>query len=231
MENNNGNRMVSQLFTLLGILFTACLLLSNLIARKVFALGPIELPASVILFPVTSILGDVFTEVYGFKKASGIIWSGFLSNAFAVLVYWATLALPAADHWTDQAAFVTVIGPSFRVFVASLLGYLFGSFSNAMVLSKLKVATEGKRLWVRTIVSTLVGEAFDTVIFIGVAFAGVSGMGPVDLLRMIFFEYVFKVLYEAVFTPVTYWVVRRVKQIEGVDAYDKDVSYNVFKLK
>lgn len=223
---NNERAMVSKIFAILGIIYVTCLLLSNLIAGKMMALGSITLPAAVILFPITYILGDVFTEVYGFKNAKTIIWTGFACSAFAVVIYMITIVLPHPDFWGNQEAFATVLGTTPRVFCASLLGYLFGEFSNSMILSKLKVLTQGKKLWTRTISSTIVGEAFDTIIFITVSFWGT--MENKVLLQMILFQYLFKVCYEIVFTPLTYAVVNWLKRKEGVDVFDNDVRYNLF---
>ncbi len=217
---------VSLLFMILTAIYITCLLLSNLVAGKMWAMTEnITLPAAVILFPVTYILGDVFTEVYGFKNTRTIIWLGFFLNFFAVAVYLLTIALPFPDFWENQEAYAVVLGTTPRVAVASFTGYLFGEFSNSILLSKLKIATKGKKLWLRTILSTLVGEGFDSVIFITVSFFGTMDNGT--LLRMILFQYLFKVLYEAVFTPVTYAVVNFIKNKEAVDTYDYDVRYKV----
>ena len=138
---------VSMLFCLLTVLFTVCLIVSNLIAGKIFSIGGVvTLPAAVLLFPVTYILGDVFTEVYGFKKARNVIWTGFAMNLFAVLIYLAAVALPAPAFFEDQEAYRTVLWSTPRVLAASFTGYLVGEFSNSFVLSKLKVLTKGKRL-------------------------------------------------------------------------------------
>lgn len=224
MENRKA--MVSQRFVVICALYVTCLLLSNLIAGKMMALGNITLPAAVILFPITYIFGDVFTEVYGFKSARTIIWVGFACSFMAVVVYMIAIALPHPDFWTNQAAYETVLGTTPRVFAASLIGYLFGEFSNSMIISKLKVITNGKRLWVRTILSTVVGEAFDSIIFIVISFWGTME-NPV-LLQMILFQYLFKVCYEVVLTPATYLIVGWLKKKENVDVYDHDVKYNVF---
>ena len=213
---------------LIGIVFVACLLLSNLIAGKMWAVTEdITLPAAVILFPVTYILGDVFTEVYGFRKARLIIWAGFAASFFAVIIYLITIALPHPGYWEGQEAYATVMGTTPRVAIASFAGYLFGEFSNSMILSRLKVLTGGKKLWVRTITSTLIGEGFDSVIFIMISFWGTMENSVV--LKMILFQYLFKVLYEILFTPVTYAVVKFVKKKEGIDTFDRDIKYNLIK--
>lgn len=225
MENKKG---VSKLFLCIAVCYVTCLLLSNLIAGKMWAVtDAVTLPAAVILFPITYIFGDVFTEVYGFQKARTIIWLGFGCSFFAVLIYLITIALPHPSFWENQNAYAAVMGTTPRVALASFAGYLFGEFSNSMILSRLKVATKGKHLWVRTIASTLVGEGFDSIIFITISFWGTMDNGTV--LQMILFQYLFKVCYEVIFTPVTYGVVRWLKRQEGVDTYDYDVKYNVLR--
>lgn len=217
--------VVSKVFACLMGLYITCLLLSNLVAGKMMAIGSVTLPAAVILFPVTYILCDVFTEVYGFRSARTVIWMGFSCSFFAVVVYMITIALPHPDFWGNQEAYEIVLGTTPRVFAASLVGYLFGEFSNSMVLSKLKVLTKGKKLWVRTIFSTVVGEAFDTVIFITISFWGT--METSVLLQMMLFQYLFKVCYEIVCTPLTYVVIRKIKNIENIDVYDTDTKYKI----
>lgn len=217
------NKTVSKMFMIIAVVYVTCLLLSNLIAGKMWAIGGITLPAAVILFPITYIFGDVFTEVYGFRNARTIIWLGFGCSFFAVAIYLLTIALPHPDFWANQEAYQTVLGTTPRVAAASFIGYLFGEFSNSMILSKLKVATKGKKLWVRTILSTLVGEGFDSIIFVTVSFWGT--MDNATVLQMILFQYLFKVCYEIIFTPVTYGVVGWLKQKEGVDTFDYDVKY------
>ena len=210
---------------MLTVVYVTCLLLSNLIAGKMWAMTEhITLPAAVILFPVTYIFGDIFTEVYGFQKTRTVIWLGFGCSFFAVAVYLLTIALPHPGFWGNQSAYETVLGTTPRVAIASFVGYLFGEFSNSMILSKLKVMTEGKRLWVRTILSTLVGEGFDSVIFIVISFWGTMDNGTV--LLMILYQYLFKVCFEIVFTPVTYVIVKWLKKKEKTDTYDYDVKYN-----
>ncbi len=222
------NKTVSKLFMIIAVVYVTCLLLSNLIAGKMWAVtGSITLPAAVILFPITYIFGDVFTEVYGFKNARTIIWIGFACSFFAVAVYLITIALPHPAFWENQGAYAIVMGTTPRVAAASFIGYLFGEFSNSMILSKLKVATKGKKLWVRTILSTLAGEGFDSVIFVTISFWGT--MENAAVLQMILFQYLFKVCYEIIFTPVTYAAVNWLKKKEGVDTFDYDVKYHVIR--
>ena len=222
----NESKTVSKLFMIIAVIYVTCLLLSNLIAGKMWAVTEsITLPAAVILFPITYIFGDIFTEVYGFRKARTIIWLGFGCSFFAVAVYLITIALPHPGFWENQDAYATVLGTTPRVAAASFIGYLFGEFSNSVVLSKLKVATGGKKLWIRTILSTLVGEGLDSIIFVTISFMGT--MDNATLAHMILFQYLFKVCYEALFTPATYAIVNWLKKKEGTDVFDYDVKYNI----
>ncbi len=226
MKNND--TFVSKRFLTVAVVYVTCLLLSNLIAGKMWAVSDsITLPAAVILFPVTYIFGDIFTEVYGFRNARTIIWLGFACSFFAVVVYMLTIALPHPGFWTGQEAYQTVLGTTPRIAAASLCGYLFGEFSNSMILSRLKVATGGKHLWLRTILSTLVGEGFDSVIFITVSFWGT--MDNAVVLQMILFQYLFKVGYEVLCTPLTYAIVRHLKQKEGIDTFDYNLKYHIVR--
>ena len=223
MKNETKN--VSKLFMIIAVIYVTCLLLSNLIAGKMWAVTEsITLPAAVILFPITYIFGDIFTEVYGFKKARTIIWLGFGCSFFAVAVYLITIALPHPGFWDGQEAYATVLGTTPRVAIASFIGYLFGEFSNSVVLSRLKVATGGKKLWIRTILSTLVGEGLDSLIFVTISFFGT--MDNATLARMILFQYLFKVCYEAIFTPATYAIVNWLKKKEETDVFDYNVKYD-----
>jgi hypothetical protein len=218
----------SPLFVGLTSLFVTCLLISNIIASKLMQVGGIVLPSAVILFPVTYILADVFTEVYGFKKTRMVIWIGFAANAFMSLVFLIVIALPHPSFFANQAAYATVLGSTPRVLAASLAGYWAGEFSNSIVLSVLKKATQGRYLWTRTISSTIVGEGLDTILFISIAFVGTMP-GPA-LLQMMLAQYLFKVSYEVVCTPLTYLVVGFIKRKEQIDTFDMGVAYNPFKL-
>ena len=221
-------KTISRLFMCMGVVFITCLLLSNLIAGKMWAVTEnITLPAAVILFPITYIIGDVFTEVYGFRKARSVIWLGFICSFFAVMVYLLTIALPHPGYWENQEAYAIVMGTTPRVAIASFAGYLFGEFSNSIILSRLKVVTKGKKLWVRTIGSTLIGEGLDSVIFIMISFWGTMENSVV--LRMILFQYLFKVSYEIIFTPLTYLVIKKVKKAENIDVFDENIKYNLLK--
>ena len=220
---------VSVLFMLAGILFATCLLISNILATKILMIGPWSAPAGVIIFPIAYILNDVITEVWGFGKARLIIWTGFAVNILAVLFFTAGIAIPGAPFGQNQEAFATVLGNTPRIVVASLSAYLIGSFLNAFVMSRMKVATKGKGFSGRAIASTLVGESADSLIFISIAFAGVFPIGV--LITMIFTQAVLKTVYEILILPVTIWVVNFVKRVEGIDTFDTNMSYNLFRVK
>ena len=218
----------SPLFLLIACLFVTCLLISNIIAGKITVILGLTLPAAVILFPITYIFGDILTEVYGYSRARLIIWSGFLANAFMAFVFMITLSLPYPNFWTNQSAFQIVLGFTPRLVAASLIAYLLGEFSNSWVMSKLKLLCQGRHLWIRTIGSTLVGEAFDTLLFITLAFVGIF---PTSVLAgMLLGQYLWKVGYEIAATPLTYLVVGWLKRQEGIDTFDYEVNYNPFKL-
>lgn len=218
----------SPIFLGLTSLFVTSLLISNIIASKLMQIGGIVLPSAVILFPVTYILADVFTEVYGFKKTRMVIWIGFAANAFMSAIFLVAIALPYPPFFSNQAAYATVLGSTPRVLLASLAGYWAGEFSNSIILSVLKKVTKGRHLWARTIGSTIVGEGLDTVLFIGIAFAGT--MPARALAGMMLAQYLFKVSYEVLFTPLTYLVVGFIKRKEHTDTFDTKVAYNPFKL-
>ncbi len=220
---------ISPLFLMLTSIFVTCLILSNIIAGKLIAVWGIPLPAAVILFPITYIFGDILTEVYGYERARLAIWCGFIANLLMVVVFVVTVALPYPGFWKDQAAYRTVLSFTPRLVLASLVAYWSGEFANAFVLSKVKLLTGGRWLWMRTLGSTIVGEGLDTLFFIAIAFGGSM---PLPVLgTMMLAQYVWKVLYEAVATPLTYWVVGWVKRREGIDTFDANVHYNPFSLE
>lgn len=208
---------------LIASLFTGTLIVSNIVAVKISDFGGHFLDSGNIVFPVSYILGDILTEVYGYKQARRIIWSAFLANALALGVIVAAGQLPAAPFWEDQEAYDAILGQTWRIVLASFVAFLVGEFANSIVLSRLKVATAGRFLWLRTISSTLVGQGLDTVLFITIAFAGA---GIPDLPMLMWKTWVFKVGFEVLATPVTYLVVTGLKRAERIDTYDKDVDLN-----
>lgn len=220
---------VSVLFMFAGILFATCLLISNILAVKILMIGPWAVPAGVLIFPLAYILNDVITEVWGFAKARLIIWTGFAVNLLAVLFFTLGVAVPGAPFWENQQAFATVLGNTPRIVAASLMAYLVGSFLNAFIMSRMKVATRGKGFSARAILSTLVGESADSSIFILTAFAGLF---PIEvILTMIVTQAMVKTAYEILILPITVWVVGQVKKAEGIDTYDEGVSYSLFRVR
>jgi len=221
-------KTVSVLFMFAGILFAICLLISNILATKIILIGSWAAPAGVLIFPIAYIINDVIVEVWGYKKARLIIWSGFAVNLLAALFFTLAIVVPAAPFWQNQAAFSTILGSTPRIIAASLLAYLVGSFLNAFVMSKVKVLMKGKDFSVRAVLSTLIGEAADSFIFIVIAFAGNLPFNV--LIGMIFTQACIKTAYEIVILPFTIVVVKWVKKVEGIDTFDESISYNPFSI-
>lgn len=208
-------------------LFVAVLLISNVASTKIVQFGPFTFDGGTILFPVIYIFGDILTEVYGFKAARRVIWTGFFSALLMSAVFIIVGKLPAAADWNNQDAYNVILGLTPRIVIASLVAYFAGEFSNSVTLAKMKVATKGKWLWSRTIGSTLIGEGIDTALFVLIAFWGVL---PSELIwTIIVSNYLFKVGVEVVFTPATYGVVGFLKKREGVDVFDEGVRLSPFR--
>ena len=214
-------------FLLMAVLFTVCLISSNLFATKVISVFGIALPGAVIVFPLSYILNDCIAEVWGYRKARFVIWMAFAMNLLVVLVGQVIVWLPAADFWDGAPHFDYMFRMAPRMVAASLLAFLAGSMLNALVLSRMKVADGGKRFGVRAIVSSLAGEFTDSLIFIPIAFFGTPLKA---LFSMMLAQVTFKVCYEIIVLPLTSLVVRKVKQVEGIDTFDKSISYNPFKI-
>lgn len=200
-----------QLYSILTGVFVACLLISNVLSAKTFTFGSVVLPTAVIIFPVVYIVNDVMAEIYGFRKARNIILLGFALNALAVAAYTIAIALPAPEYATEgAAAFAAVLGSTWRILIASFAAYLVGSLVNAGIMVRLKAKLR-QHLMFRCVLSTLIGEGIDAVIFITIAFAGTM---PVEtLLIMIAAQAAFKTLFEVVFYPVTRFVIKKVEQL------------------
>jgi hypothetical protein len=199
--------------------FVTALVVSNIIAVKLVEISGQIFPAGLVIFPLSYLLGDVLTEVYGFRAARAVIWLGFACNLVAIGAIQAAIHLPAAGFWEDnQDAYDLTLGTTWRIFVASLAAYLVGEFANATVLARMKVATRGRFLWTRTIGSTIVGEGLDSLIFITVAFAG-TGAG---LLNPVVTTWLIKIGWETAATPFTYALVNFLKRREGVDVFDRE---------
>lgn len=217
----------STCFLLMAILFNVCLIASNLFETKLFILGPISLTGGVIIFPISYILNDCIVEVWGYKKARLVIWTGFAMNFFVVLTAQLVRLLPAAPFWDGGAHFDYVFALAPRITFASMLAFVCGSTVNAWVMSRMKVASSGKRFSLRAIASTIAGETLDSIIFFPIAFWGIEAG---NMLRLMLTQIVVKTLYEIIILPVTMTVVKKVKQHEGEDVFDGRISYNPFKI-
>ena len=209
-------------------LFVTCLLTANTIAAKLIIVGGVVLTAGIVIFPLSYVLGDVLTEVWGYPAARRVIWLGFACNVVMVVAIWIGGELPPAPFGASQFAYDEVLGQTPRILAASFVAYLVGEFANAFVLAKLKIATQGRWLWIRTIGSTVVGQALDSAVFVTLAFLGTMP-GPV-LAGVIVGQWIVKVLYEAAGTPLVYAVVAWLKAREGVDAYDRETDFNPIRL-
>jgi uncharacterized integral membrane protein (TIGR00697 family) len=211
---------------LIMAVFVTVLIVSNIASTKVMVLGPFTFDGGTILFPLAYIFGDVLTEVYGYRASRRVIWTGFACLALMAVTLGIVDLLPPASDWTLQEAYHAILGQTPRIVLGSLAAYWAGEFVNSYILAKLKVFTDGRWLWVRTISSTIFGEGVDTSIFLLIAFLGVWSN---ELLWTVFFSnYVFKVGVETVFTPLTYQVVKRLKQVENEDFYDRETNFNPF---
>jgi uncharacterized integral membrane protein (TIGR00697 family) len=209
-------------------LFVTCLITANITAVKLVNLYGFILPAAILIFPLSYIIGDVLTEVYGYRQARRIIWLGFFCNFITVLAIWVGQVLPAASFWEAQEAYERILGYTPRLLFASFLAYLVGEFANAYVLAKMKIATRGRWLWLRTIGSTLVGQGLDSLVFITLAFVGTIPVAA--LILTIIAQWLAKSIYEAAVTPLTYIVVKFLKRKEGLEVYDHDTRFNPFSV-
>ncbi|MEO1488601.1 MAG: queuosine precursor transporter [Pseudomonadota bacterium] len=214
--------------------FVTILLLSNLIGASKPTY--ITLPggeqwiygAGVLFFPVSYVIGDILTEVYGYDRARRVIWTGFAALAFMAFMAWVVVSLPPADGWPYQSDYENVFGNSWRIVIASIVAFWAGEFANSIVMAKMKVWTQGRALWTRTIGSTVVGQGLDSLIFYPLAFWAIPGWPVEVLLQVMISQWVIKVVWEAVLTPVTYVVVNRLKAAEGVDLFDTDTNFSPF---
>ena len=206
-------------------LFVVILLISNIVASKFFAIGPLRISVAQILFPMTYIFGDIFTEVYGYGTSRRAIWYGFFASFILVAISFIAVTIPPAPEYKDQQAFATIFAPVGRIVAASLIAYWCGEFANSFTLAKMKLVTKGRYLWTRTIGSTVVGQAVDTTVVMAIIFY----REPVGVIaRLIVSGYLIKVLYETLMTPVTYAIVNFLKRTEHVDYFDHDTNFNPF---
>lgn len=211
---------------IITVIFITSLITANVIAVKVVSLGFLILPAAIFVFPLSYIVGDVLTEVYGYRWARKVIWLGFLCNLIFVFFAWVGQLLPAASFWEGQEAYVSILGYAPRLLVASFCGYLVGEFANSFIMAKMKVATQGRWLWARTIGSTIVGQGLDTSIFIIIAFAGTPSFTPM----LILYHWLAKTAIEVLATPLTYKAVNYLKKKEKIDVYDDKTNFNPFTI-
>jgi uncharacterized integral membrane protein (TIGR00697 family) len=217
---------ISHRLVIIIALFVTCFITANVVVVKFVDFGPVDLPAAVLLFPLSYIFGDVLTEVYGYRVARRVIWLGFACNLIFVFFAWIGQLLPSASFWGNQEAYVAILGQTPRILGASLAGYLVGEFANSFVLARMKILTRGRWLWSRTIGSTVVGEGLDSAVFLTLAFVGTPVFMPITIL----YHWLAKTVIEAVLTPVTYAIVNWLKKKEGVDTYDYETTYNPFTI-
>jgi uncharacterized integral membrane protein (TIGR00697 family) len=223
---------VSHRFVIVTAIFVTCLITANIIVIKPIALGiklfglPVSLPAAIVIFPLSYIVGDILTEVYGYRLARRVIWLGFLCNLIAVIAIWIGQILPPSPVWEGQQAYKSILGYVPRILLASFIAYLVGEFSNSFVLAKMKIKTKGRWLWTRTIGSTIVAQALDAAIFIPVAYVGMFDWSFIAMVSIA--HWIAKVTYEVVATPLTYAVVNYLKKKEAIDAYDYGTNFSPF---
>ena len=227
LDGATGARRHFRYFDYVMAAFVAILLLSNLIgAAKLSTVAGFTFGAGILFFPVSYVIGDVLTEVYGYANARRCIWAGFLAMIFMAFMSYVVVAMPPAESWNGQAAYESVFGLVPRIVVASMLAFWAGEFVNSFVLAKMKIWTKGKLLWSRTIGSTVFGQAVDSAIFYPVAFYGI--WETQDVIAVMITNWAMKVAWEAILTPVTYVVVGWLKGREGVDVYDEGTEFSPF---
>jgi len=224
-------------YDIVMVAFVTVLICSNLIGPAKIAqldlplLGVVTFGAGVLFFPISYVFGDILTEVYGYDRARKVIWAGFAGLIFASVMATIVVALPPAPFWNHQAAYEVAFGSAWRIVLASMIAYFCGEFVNSFVLAKMKVLTQGRWLWTRTIGSTIAGEAVDSALFYPLAFYG-TGIIPDDKLPVVMFaQFVTKVAVEVLFTPLTYRIVSVLKRAEQEDYYDRTTNFNPFALK
>ena len=226
-QNAAGGHTVSVSFMLMAIVFNVCLIASNLFETKLFMAGTLALTGGVIIFPVSYIINDCLVEVYGYRKARLVIWTGFVMNFFIVATAQIVRLLPAAPFWDGGPHFDYVFAMAPRVTLASMLAFFCGSTVNAWIMSRMKVASGGRRFSVRAIVSSIGGETVDSLIFFPIAFFGLAAR---EMITLMITQIVLKTLYEIIILPVTNVVVHRLKKFENLDTFDKSISYNPFRI-
>jgi len=223
------NKQVSVTFMIFGMLFTVCLIVANIVGQKLITVGGIDVTAGLLIFPVTYIINDLIAEVWGYRKMRLIIWTGFLMNFLVVLIFRISIWAPASHNFMNQQAFELVLRSTERITVASFIAFLFGSFLNAYVMSKMKILQHGRHFSIRAVASTIVGEGADSLVFFTIAFSGI--LNRHQLLFLILTQTALKTGYEIIALPLTNYIVNKVKKIENTNAFDNKISYNPFKMK
>ena len=221
-------KSVSLTFMLFSVLFCVCLIAANVLETKQIDVLGVSLTGGLIVFPVSYIINDCVCEVWGYQKMRQLIWLGFVMNFFFVALGALCDAIPGASYWTNDAGFHAVFGLAPRIALASFVAFLAGSFVNAYVMSRMKLNSAGRHFSWRAIMSTVYGESADSLIFFPLALYGVVPTG--ELPKLMLWQVVLKTVYEVIALPLTIRVVRKVKQYEGEDAYDKGVNYNIWKI-
>ncbi|MCD8202770.1 MAG: queuosine precursor transporter [Prevotella sp.] len=221
-------QQVSMLFMLFSILFCVCLITANVLETKQILLGPVNITGGLLVFPVSYIINDCVCEVWGYRKARLLIWTGFAMNFIFVLFGALADAIPGAPYWHNEEGFHAVFGLAPRIAAASFVAFLVGSFINAYVMSRMKITSKGKHFSLRAVVSTIFGEGADSIVFFPLALSGV--VPATEMLSLILSQVVLKTLYEIIVLPLTIRVVKKTKAYEGTDVYDNGVNYNVFKV-
>ena len=219
---------VSVLFMLFSMLFCVCLITANVLETKQMSFGPISITGGIIVFPISYIINDCVCEVWGYRKTRMLIWLGFLMNLLFVVFAAICDAIPGAPYWDNDAGFHAIFGLAPRITAASFLAFVVGSFANAYVMSRMKVSSQGRNFSLRAIMSTILGETADSLIFFPLALGGVVPNSELPVL--ILSQIVLKTLYEIIILPVTIQVVRFTKRHEGIDEYDKNINYNIFSI-
>ena len=223
------NKQVPVAFLMFGMLFTVCLIVANIVGQKLITVAGIDVTAGLLIFPVTYIMNDLIAEVWGYRKMRLIIWTGFMMNFLVVLIFRISILAPASKYFPNQQAFELILHSTERVTVASFIAFLFGSFLNAYVMSKMKILQHGRHFSIRAVVSTIVGEGADSLVFFTIAFSGI--LHRHELMIMILTQTGLKTAYEILALPVTNYIVKRVKRNEKTDVFDTKISYNPFKVK
>ena len=221
-------QQVSVLFMLFSILFCVCLISANILETKQISVLGISLTGGLIVFPISYIINDCVCEVWGFQKTRLLIWTGFAMNFFFVAMGALCDWIPGAPYWNNDAGFHAIFGLAPRVAAASFVAFIVGSFSNAYVMSRMKIHDKGRNFSLRAILSTIVGESFDSIIFFPLALGGV--VPTEELPKLMLWQVALKTIYEVIALPITIRVVKALKAHEGEDVYDNNVNYSIWKI-